>query len=973
MKKSLSLLIGTLLMAMLPMGNVMAQTKTVTVNARTLDRAPLVSATIYGDTVTGLTYFVDSANFDTSYVGAVSVSSMPYSTTLTIDPSNSSVSGTVDSATYSISVIVLSDVNGNVYVVGNVNPANRAQGVFQATNLMMGSSLEYTASAQSNMMVHTALINNRGYSYSTILGASTYANAGDTLRVNGNIAASIIDSVVNPVVLNLATDTVNGQIVIAHTSGTVTVMGGKINSIAGDANDAPVVLKAIDSLGSYNPGQHATAIESGNYGILYTTTGAQYTISGGCFTQAYPGLCANRFSFGPNTGANATLYPYTIVPGYTVTWVNWDYLGGIKDTVYNELDNKIRPVVASPYSPTSDTILVGRFVDNAFTTPWNFLNDTLSSDTTLYVKWQIRGAGMARYYTIHYLYNYNYQLDKSDTLIMFDTLGRTFVLSCNNYPYYDAANPTATVTSLANNDTVKFYYYPSYYNLTWNVNGGQFTDGFGAPQSLRWGTPIDYTHTPVLEGHNFIGWLPNMYSEMPHFDLTLNAQYVERLYGLTWTGVGGTTPYTGQAIDNISATYTDDNGNTVNAILTYIDNDGNTSSSISAVGSYRIVAHSPNPSYHFNADTVRTIVIVPDTLTVTGTTVEDTKLYDGTFNAVVTNPGTLNTVHGNDQVTLSTTALFTDATPGDGKTIVAHYTISGADAASYVLDTNSAVIVRNTAVIVAPITPNAFYGPNGGGYQNNYGGPSLSYEGFCTNTATVNFKLTSGNPDQYKLNFSAAAQAQGFTDLNWVATVDDTTIQFAIPDTADGGEYTVTLTLRESAYPQYESAPINIKFSVGMNKDYVTAIFGDVLTIVNKDEMVNYDQYSWFCNGTELGEYGQYYQDPNGLSSSNYYYVELTNSTTGAKARTCPQSFVSVLTEDSVFLATYPNPTSGKVSVNVANSKTTTHTLRVMNIMGQVLYTTKFEGENYNIDLEGYANGTYTITVDGTTVRVIKK
>lgn len=972
MKKSLSLLMGALFMAMLPVGNVMAQSKTVNVTARTLDRASLVSATIYGDTVTGRTYFVDSANFDVNYVGAVSIDSMPYNTPLTLGADNTA-SATVDSATYALSVIVLRDVNGKVYVIGNVNPANRVQGIFQATNLMMGSSLEYTASAQSNMMVYNALINNRGYSYSTILGASTYANAGDTLRVNGNIGAGITDSVVNPVFLNLATDTVNGQIAIAHTTGTVTIMGGKINSIAGDASDAPVVLKAIDSLGSYNPGQHATTIESGNYGILYTTTGAQYTISGGFFTAAYPGLCANRFSFAPNTGANAALYPYTIVPGYTVTWVNWDYLGGIKDTVYNESDNKIRPVIPSPFAPTSDTMLIGRFVDNTFTTPWDFLNDTLSSDTTIYVQWQVRGVGMARYYVIHNRYDYNYMLAYTDTVIMFDTIGRSFVVNCYNYPYYDAGNPTESISSLANNDTVKFYYYPRPYTLTWNVNGGQFTDGFGAPQTLRWGTPIDYTHTPVLEGSTFIGWLPNTYSEMPHFDLTLNAQFVEKLYGLTWTGVGGTTPYTGQAIDNISATYTDDNGNTVNAILTYIDNNGDSSSAISAVGSYRIIARSPNPSYHFNADTVRTIIIVPDTLTVIGTTVEDTKLYDGTFTAVVTNPGTLQTVHGNDQVILTTTALFTDATPGDGKTIVAHYTISGADVASYVLDTNSAVIVRNAATIVAPITPNTLYGPNGGGYQNNYGGPTLSYEGFCTNTATVNFKLTSGNPDQFKLAFNAAAQAQGFADVAWTATVDDTTIQFAIPDTADGGDYTVTLTLRESAYPQYESAPITINFAVGMNKDYVTAIFGDVLTIVNKDEMVNYDQYNWFCNGTEIGEYGQYYQDPNGLSSSNYYYVELTNSTTGAKARTCPQSFVSVLTEDSVFLATYPNPTSGKVSVNVANSKTTTHTLRVMNIMGQVLYTTKFEGESYDIDLEGYANGTYTITVDGTTVRVIKK
>ena len=157
-----------------------------------------------------------------------------------------------------------------------------------------------------------------------------------------------------------------------------------------------------------------------------------------------------------------------------------------------------------------------------------------------------------------------------------------------------------------------------------------------------------------------------------------------------------------------------------------------------------------------------------------------------------------------------------------------------------------------------------------------------------------------------------------------------------------------------------------------MNKDYVTAIFGDVLTVVNKGEVLNYDQYNWFCNGVEIGQYGQYYQDPNGLSSSNYYFVQLTNSTTGAVARTCPQTFVDVLAEDSVFLYTYPNPTTDNVNVTVSNERTT-HVLSVMNVMGQVIFTTKFEGENYDIDLSGYANGSYTITVDGATVRVIKK
>lgn len=975
MKKTLSFLMGALLVALLPIGNANAQSKTVQVTVRTLDQAAVASATIYGDTVSGRTYFVDAAHFDTTYTGtAVSIDSMPYSTALTVGTDG--ITGTVDSATYAISAIVVTDVNGYVYVIGNVSAAGRTQGVFQASNLMLGAT-SFTASAMSNMLIDEPLINNRSYSYSTILAASTYALAGDTLRVMGNIAAGVYDTIVNPVVVNLAADTVSGRIVIAHTDGTVTILGGKLNAITGDSNTAPVVLKAIDSLGSYNPGLHTTAIESGNYGILYTTTGAAFAISGGCFTAQYPGLCANRFAFAPNTGANAAQYPYTIVPGYSVTWHNWDFLGNDTTIVYDQPDDKIRPVLGSPYAATSDTILVARFIDAAFTTPWDFVNHTLTSDTNLYVKWQTVGSGMGRYVAIHNRMDYNYQIQYSDTIVMVDTIGDTIIINKYNYLYYACDRDTAMIKGLsASGDTVRFHYYRLSYTLDWNLNGGQFTDGFGTTQTLVWGTPIDYSHTPVLEGHTFTGWMPNVYTTMPRFNLTLNAQYDYRLYGLTWTGVGGTIPYSGSAVTSISATYTDDNGNIVPANLRYIDNDGNTSTSISAVGSYRIIASSPDSNYHFNADTIRTIIIVPDTLTVVGTTVEDTKLYDGTYDAVVTNPGTLQTVHGNDQVTLTTTALFTDATPGDGKTIVAHYTISGADVASYVLDTNYAVIIRNSATIVAPIVPNSYYGPHGGGYYAN-NGFSMSYEGFCTDTATINFRLSSGNPDQYKLAFSANAIAEGFTDVAWSNTLNDTTIQFLIPTNAKSGKYTVAMTLRESAYPQYESSPINIDFWVNLDKDYVVAIFSDVLTVINKGELDDYDQYEWYCNGTSLGEYGQYYQDANGLSSSNYYYVELSSSTDATKrARTCPQSVVTVPTEDNVFnptVTTFPNPTKDMVNVSVNGSTKDIHTLTVMNVMGQMVLSTTFSGNETNVDLNGLAQGTYTITVDGTTVRVIKK
>ena len=980
MKKTLSLLMGALLAAMLPMGNAKAQVKTVQVEISTLDHAALASAVIYGDTVSGRTYFVDSALLADGYTGSlVLVDTLPYIDTLTI--SGTTATGSVDSADFSRSMIVLRDVNNKVYVIGNVS--DRLQGVFMASNLFIGTTtgLDLTGAsavgAATSMLKEVPMITYGSSFFSAFKYATLYTAAGDTLSINYTSPAGFLDTVYNPIVLNLAADTINGALNLAHTTGTVTIMGGRINYLDGSADMAPVVLRAIDSLGFFNPGQHATSIESGNYALISPASGADIQISGGFFGADYTAYAANRFHFAANTGANAAVYPYTIIPGYAVTWHNIDYANNDTTIIYNESDDMIRPVLASPYPASCDTVITGYFVDAAMTQSWDFLGDVLTQDTNIYIRWTAPAPGTVRARFVHTrLDAYNAPM-QSDTTVFWALPGTTVTEYARHYSGYVCDKILDTINNLASDDPIKvFTYERRKYELQWNLGGGVFTDGTAEIDSLRWGATIDYTHTPVLEGHTFTGWDPDTYTVMPRVNLVINAQYANRLYGLTWTGVGGTTPYTGSNIDNIAATFTDDNGNTVNAILHYIDINGNVSDNIVTVGAYRVVASTPDANYQFNADTVRTVVVVPDTLTVTGTTVEDTKLYDGTYTAVVTNAGTINTVHGNDDVQLTTTALFTDATPGDGKTIVAHYTISGADVDNYVLDTNYMAIVVNSGVIVAPIMPNVYYGTHGGGYQTVYDNAYVGYEGYCSDTATVTFKLTSGNPDQYKLVFNAAAQAEGFADIAWTNTVNDTTIQFIIPTGAKAGDYSVVMTLREAAYPQYESSPITINFSVGMDKDYVTAIFGDVLTIVNKGEVADYDQYSWYCNGNELGYYGQYYQDPNGLSSSNYYYVRLTNSTTGAVAQTCPQTVVTVLGEDEVFqpvVSTYPNPATSQTTVNIENSTNETHTLRVMNVMGQVVMTTTFEGNECNINLDGYAQGTYTVSVDGTTVRIIKK
>lgn len=70
-------------------------------------------------------------------------------------------------------------------------------------------------------------------------------------------------------------------------------------------------------------------------------------------------------------------------------------------------------------------------------------------------------------------------------------------------------------------------------------------------------------------------------------------------------------------------------------------------------------------------------------LTAFGTLVQMSKAYDGSDTARVIAPGLLGNLTPGDDVTMTVTAFYNDATPGEGKTIHITYSISGTDAGNY--------------------------------------------------------------------------------------------------------------------------------------------------------------------------------------------------------------------------------------------------------------------------------------------------
>ena len=93
-------------------------------------------------------------------------------------------------------------------------------------------------------------------------------------------------------------------------------------------------------------------------------------------------------------------------------------------------------------------------------------------------------------------------------------------------------------------------------------------------------------------------------------------------------------------------------------------------------------------------------VITPKPLTLSGTVVEETKVYDDTTDATVTTAGTLSGVLSGDQVTVSATASYDSKAVGTGKTITVIYTLAGDDSSNYTAPDN---LVLTSGVITTDV------------------------------------------------------------------------------------------------------------------------------------------------------------------------------------------------------------------------------------------------------------------------------
>ena len=399
----------------------------------------------------------------------------------------------------------------------------------------------------------------------------------------------------------------------------------------------------------------------------------------------------------------------------------------------------------------------------------------------------------------------------------------------------------------------------------------------------------------------------------------------------------------------------------------------------SYIGTYAI---EPNSATAMNYD----ITFVNGTLTVnkahafiSGAEAQIAKFADGHASAVVLNKGILNGIKLNDPVDHVTTATFSSASVSEHLTITLFYELTG-DAAlinNYDLQPTSEVFTTE-GVIIEPFIPDDDHQPEEGEQVEVEEGIDVYAYGYCDgNGYSLKYHLNSGNPDQYKIDFADSR----FYNVDWTDLVNagkDGTIEIDIPEDVPTGDYSMTVYFRDSRFPWLESRALTVTFHVNIPETYVTPLFENIIALVDTCNCFTDIQWYYRANDGEPwnpieGATG-FYHRVNGKLTGQYFVSAKMN---GEHTYTCGQTDMETLygadKPPVVTVHAYPNPVITTTTVTIENSESNEHDLRIVNLKGVEMFNTKFQGNKTVVDMNGYLQGYYMISVDGVTVKVLKK
>ena len=556
-----------------------------------------------------------------------------------------------------------------------------------------------------------------------------------------------------------------------------------------------------------------------------------------------------------------------------------------------------------------------------------------------------------------------------DLTVNYSTYGDTTAVECDSFNWYDHTNLTSSTNTLT-------HLFPAgnQWNcdstLTLHLTVNYSTTGDTAAvvyEPFTW-----YEHTALDStqnvDHTFLG------GNAMGCDSTVTLHLRYALFPTLWEG-DSVVIYNSQSQTGLTASYVDDSNHTQTVTLTFI-NQG-TGATLAGypvnAGRYTVTARPVLPVDSL-ADATRLMVVEPATLNVLGAEVVVAKLVDGNADAEVSNQGTLQNIQGNDNISHVTTATFDNANAGYDKVITLHYALTGTTQMlnNYTIGTTSEPYAELGAIL-EPMVPDTT-GTGNDSTVADHGFDVYAY-GYCTGSSySLRYHLRSGNPDQYKIDFADIR----FTDVDWTnlsVTGAEGTIDIDVPVDLPTGDYTMTVTFRDSRFPWIESSPITASFHVNLPETFTKPIFDNVITIIDTCHCFSDIQWYHRANASDTwqaipGATGYYYQEAGSLTGEYFVRAKMN----GVETYTCPQTDMNTLvteTRQKVAINVWPNPTTESVNVNISNENPT-HILRILNTVGLEMEHRTFDGESTRVDMSDYPRGSYMLSIDGTVVRVIR-
>ena len=279
----------------------------------------------------------------------------------------------------------------------------------------------------------------------------------------------------------------------------------------------------------------------------------------------------------------------------------------------------------------------------------------------------------------------------AENTIAFDTDGGTEITPIRGVPgspvtvpanptkdgyVFQGWTPALPATIPAESITVKAIWKQSEHTITFDTDGGtEITPIRGVP-----GSPVTVPANPTKPGYVFAGWDMEIPASMPAEDITITAQWVPLASTLDVKSRSWDGSYDGQSH---SITVTAPEG----AAVTYSESrDGTYSANNPAyrdAGQYRVYYRvSKDGTESVNGSS--TVHISRKEVTVSGIAARN-KPYDGNTSATLYYDGvTFAGLLPGDALTVTADGAFTDAAPGDGKTVlISGLTLGGSSAGNY--------------------------------------------------------------------------------------------------------------------------------------------------------------------------------------------------------------------------------------------------------------------------------------------------